>query len=113
MVIISGYHDTDPGREVEREPDVPRFPALALAAATTLKKLPLLGRFVNVRFALPVAAGAPPAAAIRSVRFKKGLGKFSSSLRSYSGAGCDRGIGAVFALVACGGIGWEVDPRWG
>lgn len=61
-------------------------PALAaFTAATALNKFPLLGLL------LAVLRVAPPgnAALSRSTRFKKGLGRFSSSEKSYSGAGGD------------------------
>ena len=54
--------------------DLPRRPA-ELAAAMVRKVLPLLGRFDSVR--------DPPTL---STRFRKGLGKFSSSRKSYCGA---------------------------
>jgi hypothetical protein len=90
-----------------------RFPA-ALAAATALSECPLLGRFLAPRtevdpFTLPRSA----------VRFRKGLGRFSSSARSYSGDGWDRGIWSVTERAAvvvvewrcgCGrGFGWTWD----
>ena len=53
-----------------------------------------------------------------TVRFRKGLGRFSSSAKSYSGDGWDRGVGSVTARVVvvaecrcgCGrGLGWTCD----
>ena len=61
-------------------------PALAaFTAAIVLNKFPLLSLL------LPVLRVAPPgnAALSLSTRFRKGLGKFSSSEKSYSGAGGD------------------------
>jgi len=76
------------------------FAFAALAAATTLSKLPLLGFLLRPTF-LTVA---PPTNVARSLstRFKNGLGRFSSSEKSYSGGGGDD-CGAevvLFAVVA-------------
>jgi len=40
------------------------------------------------------------AAAVRSIRLRNGLGKFSSSVKSYSGEGCVRGTGICGRVVA-------------
>ena len=40
------------------------------------------------------------AAAVRSIRLRNGLGRFSSSVKSYSGEGCVRGTGICGSVVA-------------
>jgi hypothetical protein len=90
-----------------------RLPA-ALAAATALSECPLPGRFFAPR------TEVNPFTLLRSiVRFRKGLGRFSSSARSYSGDGWNLGIGSVTARVVvvdrrcgCGrGFAWTWDAE--
>jgi len=59
------------------------FAFAALAAATTLSRFPLLGFLFGPLFLAPVMVVS------LSTRLRNGLGRFSSSEKSYSGAGGD------------------------
>lgn len=65
------------------------------AAAMALRTFPVLGLF----FRTAADESCFTARFWRSVLFKKGLGRFSSSPRSYSGDGNERGIGTLLERV--------------
>lgn len=74
----------------------------AFAAATTLSMFPPLGLLLLGPFTLAVAAAAGGIGFSFSIRFRKGLGRFSSSEKSYSGAVGDASMGIVADLFIVG-----------
>lgn len=104
--VVAGLGTPLAGPDIDPEIEVPRRPT-AFAAATARSRLPLLGRLLML---LAVLAALPA----RSILLRNGLGRFSSSRRSYSGESCLAGFrnvgrGAVTAVCRCGwgrGFGW-------
>lgn len=88
-------------------PALPEPLPAALAAATTLNKLPLLGLLLKP--ALLSVAAPVDIVRSRSTRFKNGLGKFSSSDKSYSGGEGDE-CGTEFVLFVVAPV--DVDGRF-